>query len=290
MKQRIIVLGGTGYLGAPIALALARRGHDVRAVGRQDVDIRKPETLGPALEGADGVVHAALDASPDADEIDRRLLEWMVPRLAKTGARLVYTSGVWVLGSTGGDVADEQTVPNPAALVAWRPEAERRVAEADGWVIRPGIVYGGCGGITAMMFASAESEGATRIVGDGNNHWALVHREDLGELYARVLEQAPAERVFHATDGSTFTVAQIARALSHAGGAGGRVVSAPLPEARASLGDFADALALDQRVSSACAHRAVGWSASHRSLVAESEDLWRQWKEARARSPERKAS
>ena len=56
------------------------------------------------------------------------------------------------------------------------------------WTIRPAIAYGGSGGIMDRMFASAEKECAVRVVGDGQNHWPVVHRDDLAELDVRVVE------------------------------------------------------------------------------------------------------
>ncbi len=109
-------------------------------------------------------------------------------RQAREGT-LVYTSGCWVLGNTGDVPADERApTANAAELVAWRPAHERKVLDAAGdrlatAVIRPGIVYGGRGGILAGMFESAVEGGAAEFIGDGDNRWSLVHREDLAELY-----------------------------------------------------------------------------------------------------------
>ena len=275
--KKVVVLGATGYVGSAITASLSQRGREVRGLGRADVDIRRPETIAPALEGADAIVHAAIDASPEAAEIDRRLVEWVLDRLEGSSTAFVYTSGAWVLGDTHGAVADESSATDPPAIVAWRPSVERLVVDAGGWVIRPGIVYGGGGGLIGMLFASARDEGAVRIVGDGRNHWPLVHREDLGDLYAKVIEERPDEHILHATDGTLFNVRRIADALSRAAGTRGRVLSTPLAHARASLGPLADALALDQRVSSARARHSVGWSPRHRSIIAEADDLWSSW-------------
>lgn len=45
-------------------------------------------------------------------------------------------------------------------------------------------------------------------------------------------------------------------------GAGGRVEPWPLDEARVELGDYADALALNQRLSGSKARRLTGWTPS----------------------------
>ena len=55
---------------------------------------------------------------------------------------------------------------------------------------------------------------------------------------------------------------EIAEAASRAGGADGRVEAWPLDEALETLGDYACALVLDQRLSSERARRILGWTPS----------------------------
>jgi nucleoside-diphosphate-sugar epimerase len=306
--MRILVSGAAGYVGSAVVAALVRRGHEVdglvrsldgasaavvRELGARVVegDIVRPDSLRSAVERADAVIHAAFDATgkTDGGAVDRSFVASVLSVLAETSGlrRFVYTSGAWVLGDTGGEVADETaSTEHSAALVAFRPEVERLVGGAgaqnvNGWTIRPGIVYGGSGGITGTMFDSLEREGVVRIVGDGANRWPLVHREDLADVYARIVEQAPADRLFHANDGTHFTLLEIARALALAGGRRGRVSSMPLADARSTMGSFADALALDQRVSNDRAKRVLGWEPAHRSLVEEAAKLWDAYRFAR---------
>src|SRR5581483_7682640 len=109
--------------------------------------------------------------------------------------RLIYTSGAWVYGATGPEPVTEQATLNPPPLVARRPELERIVLDAQAGgvhpiVIRPGIVYGRKAGIPEMFVNSAHERGAATIVGDGTNHWACVHVDDLAQLYLLALQNA----------------------------------------------------------------------------------------------------
>jgi nucleoside-diphosphate-sugar epimerase len=299
--MKVVVTGGTGYVGNAVVAALCRAGHDVAAIVRArpraklverfgaravDGDITRPETLADVIRVSDAVIHTAAEASADAGNVDRRLVEALLDAVAESEGlrRFIYTSGVWVLGDTHGKFVDETAPTRDAAkIVGWRPAVEELIDNGlargiTAWIVRPGIVYGGSGGITGMMFTSAEQEGAARIIGDGKNHWAVVHRDDLADLYVRVVEQAPAGHVFNATDSSRLTVRAIAEALSRAAGCRGKVTSTPLAEAHKSMGPFADALALDQHVSGVLAERLLGWEPRHRSLVGEAEALWRSFK------------
>lgn len=299
--MKILVTGGTGYVGNAVVAALCRAGHDVRALVRSrdkarlverfgakavEGDIARPDTLAALVKTADAVIHTAAQASTDAGWVDRRLVESLLDAVAQSDGlrRFIYTSGVWVLGDTGGKFVDESaSTKHPAEIVAWRPGVEALIDNGmargiTAWTIRPGVVYGGSGGITGMMFASAEKEGAVRIIGEGRNHWAVVHRDDLADLYVRVVEQAPAGHIFNATDGSRLTVKAIAEVLSRSAGCGGKVVTTPLPAAIQNMGPFADALAVDQQVSGVLAERLLGWEPRHRSVVAESDALFRSFR------------
>lgn len=296
--MRVFVTGGSGYIGNAVVAALCRAGHTVTALVRSpekarlverfgakaiEGDIKKPGPLIPVMAEVDAVIHTAAEMSADGGKIDQ---QWVAAALeplsqSKGRSRFIYTSGVWVLGNTGGRFVDESASTEKAApIVAWRPAVERMVLESAArgitpCVIRPGLVYGGAGGLMGMLLGSVEKEKAVRIVGEGRNHWTLVHREDLADLYVRCVEKAPAGQLFNATDGSRLTLRAIAEAFSAAAGCYGKVVTTPLEEARKQMGPLADALAMDQEVSGALAEKVLGWEPRHRSLVGEADAVCR---------------
>ena len=171
-------------------------------------------------------------------------------------------------------------------VVAWRPPVERLVLESAGrgltpLVIRPGLVYGGAGGILGFLLGNATPEKGVEIIGNGHNHWSPVHRDDLADLYVRAAEQAPVATIHNATDGSSPTVEMVARALSRALGYEGRISMVPEEEARKRLGGFAEGLLLDQVISGDFSLRTLGWLPRHRSIVSEAAAQVRSWKAAR---------
>ncbi|HEV8663051.1 MAG TPA: NAD-dependent epimerase/dehydratase family protein [Candidatus Methylomirabilis sp.] len=262
--------GGTGYVGSGIVRALVEAGHRVtglvrsaekeavlRGLGATPVrgDLKDPPTYRGMAAEHDAAIHAGFEYSEKAVEADRIAIETLLAA-TKAGGGLrgvVYTSGVWVLGNTGDRPADEgASTAGAAPIVAWRPAHERLVLDAGRGtlataVIRPGMVYGGKGGLVTQFFSSATKEGAAAYVGTGTNRWSLVHRDDLGQLYRLVVEKR-ARGVFHGVDGVPVAVADAARAASHAAGKGGATRSIPLEEARKQMGPVADALCLDQVV------------------------------------------
>ncbi|HEX6042380.1 NAD-dependent epimerase/dehydratase family protein [Longimicrobium sp.] len=282
--MRVFVTGATGYVGTSVVQALRAAGHDVTGLARSDDAAAKLEAGGCAVlrgaltdagglaegaRGADAVIHAGATGGADQAEVDTAAVDTMLDALAGSGKPFVYTSGVWVLGATGDDVADEDAPLRPAALVAWRAEVERTVTDAAARgirtvVLRPGVVYGRGGGTPGTWIAAGRKKGVVRYVGDGSQRWPFVHVDDLAELYVLALG-APAGTVLNAA-GPSLAVHAAAQAAADATGA--RAEAWPLEDARARLGAYADALALDQRIGAERA-RALGWRPSRPSVLEE---------------------
>ena len=267
--MRVFLTGGTGYVGSAVAAALVRAGHAVTALNRSPEkdrgllhlgvspvrgDLGDPSTYERVAALHDTLVHVAFE---DADT-DLIALETLIGAArADSGRQLVYTSGTWVLGDTRGQVAFENTpLRAPARAVAWRGEHEQLVllAADEGVtpsVVRPGLVYGGKGGLLSSYFATAEGTGAATYVGDGRNHFSMVYREDLAQLYRLVVEKR-GWGIFHGVDGVPLVVQEVARAASELAGAAGAT------RAVAPRGDIAEALCLDQKVGTRRAGE-LGW-------------------------------
>jgi nucleoside-diphosphate-sugar epimerase len=294
--MRVFVTGGTGYVGSAVVQALVRAGHEVSALSRSEDRDRALKILrATPVRGAlgqlrplaatigehDAVVHAAMDYGlgppADAEAVDAML---DAARRAGRPFQVLYTSGVWVLGSSRSP-ASEGSPTRPPDAVAWRPGHERRVLDAASGsiavaVIRPGIVFGEKRGLLASWYQTAVQEGRAAFVGSGDQRWAFVHRADLAELYRLVVEKR-AQGIFHGVDGASPKVAEAAAAASHAAGKGGAVRAIPVEEARKTMGPMADALAMDQVVASTRGAE-VGWAPKHPPYVKDAPNAFREWR------------
>ena len=295
--MKVFLTGGSGYIGSAVALALKKAGHDVLALVRSEAkgealkkagvklavgELGNPAGYAGAAWGRAAFVHVAQDWSAQGPELDRRTISSARDLLrGQVGATFIYTSGCWVQGPTDG-VADESTPTKPARAVSWRPAHEQAALEMarDGIrsvVVRPGIVYGGArGGIPAMFFGTALKHGAAQTVGAGENHWPLVHIDDLAELYVRLVERAPAGSVYYAADASRLTQREIAEAAARAAGKDGKA-QPQQPDGT----PYQEALTLDQQISSEKARNDLDWRPRHESFVGEAAHFFALWHSAR---------
>ena len=283
----VFVTGATGYIGSAVADALQKAGHKVTGLARTTEkakqleargiraslgDLLKPETISTAARAAEGVIHTANTNDANSAQVDAAVVRAILKTLEGSGKPFVYTSGVWVLGSTGEKAADELTPPNPTPLVAHRAAIEQEVLSYKDRsvrtiVIRPALVYGRGGSIPRMLVQSARETGAARYVGDGQNRWPFVDVDDLAQLYVLALEKAPPGSLYNAAHGPSYRVRDVAEAASVGAGAKGKTQALPLEEARKSMHGFADALALDQQVSGEKAKKELRWSPRAASVL-----------------------
>ena len=92
-----------------------------------------------------------------------------------------------------------------------------------------------------------------------------VHR-DLADLYVRLAAHPTASGIFHANDEADERVRHIVEAIARHVRVQPDVRHVPMEEARAKMGQYADALALDQIVRSPRA-RALGWAPTLHSVA-----------------------
>ncbi len=284
--MKVFVTGATGYIGRAVAEALRRRGHRVAGLVRSAAKSKTLEAreIEPVIgdmrdasgwKAADVLIHCAVEYGADYEALDRKALD----ALLALGGKVVYTSGVWQYGPGG--PFDETQAFSGKPLMPWRTEHEKLVLAGKGIVVRPGCVYGGAGGLTGLWFQGAVEKKAAPIVGEGANRWAVVHLEDLADLYVRAAESAPSGELFNAVDASRFTVREMASAAATAAGAGGAVNALPFAEAEKVYGGMAHGLALDQHIHSSKAAKRLGWKPRFNGFPGDADRFFASWQAGR---------
>lgn len=248
--MRIVLLGGAGYIGSVATRHLTALGHHVTVVDgliyhRGDDpallvptatdfihgDLRDPNTLGEAVQGADVVVHLGGLVGEPACAVDERLaveLNYASPILAAEAAReagvghYVFFSSCSIYGQHEGTV-DESTDPNPLGIYATtKVLAERRLAAMLDrmalTVLRLATVHGRSprqrlDSVANRMTAQAVVTGRIPLNG-GAQRRPLVHVADVAEILAGVLNTPHGHRVFNVgADRANFTIADIAETV-----------------------------------------------------------------------------
>ncbi len=297
MTTRVFVTGATGYIGSAVAARLARdgryevfgltrnkeRGHALEAAGITPVhgDLQAPNEWMGVLQNCDAVVHLASDPQHGASDRDAEALEaFRHAALDGRVRKVLYTSGVWVMGGSDGEVLDESAPLQPLELVSWLA-AHEEVAialdshEVETIILRPGMVYGEGRGILHSWWNSAREKKTIHFPG-GDQHWAMVHRDDVAEAYALALEHAPGGERYILADDTHPTVRELAAAAAAASGA--KAIAQNPKQLVEKLGLFGKALLSDIRVTSTKARRELGWVPRHTSFLTEAPAAWAEYK------------
>jgi uncharacterized protein (TIGR01777 family) len=270
--MKVIIAGGTGFLGEPLANRLAADGHDVviltRGKGRPGTRVRfvvwTPDgQAGPwaaEIDGAGAVVNLAGEsiaakrwsAAQKQRILDSRIhatrsLVEAIQRAATPPPVLVSGSAVGYYGPRGDEVATEDAAPGVDFLAnvcaQWEAEAARATGAGTRVVrVRTGLVLERDGGALPQMLPPFKL-GVGGRVGSGRQWWPWIHRADWIELVRWAIDTRSVTGPLNATAPAPVTNDEFARALGRALHRPA-IMPAPAFALRLALGEMADALLL----------------------------------------------
>lgn len=287
--MKLLILGGTGSIGAAIVQVLQNRDHEVLALGRTPEacallrragatpvkgDLKNPTKWIDVCDSVDGVVHAAAVWGNQMGSIDRQVVDAVLSRLqlGDLTKAFVYTGGCWLYGETGNTVATEDSEFAPLASFAWSVPTIKRVLSASsvrGMVIHPAMVYERDGGVFEHIFEDAKNLGYVRVIRGENIRWPLVHRMDLAKVYALMLERGKQGDVFNAATNHGVSIGKTTRAIASRLGINSSPVVCDTKTAIREIGSWADGYALDQQMSGEKARLQLGWRPEYKDVIAE---------------------
>jgi nucleoside-diphosphate-sugar epimerase len=274
--MKIVLTGGTGYIGSAVLQVLVGAGHQVTAVVRSQRsslrvsdlgatgvigDLFDAQWLASELRGHDALVHTAAGGDGRDAALDDAVIAAALDAFAGTSKPFVHTGGIWTYGA-GAAITDDQE-PRPPALTSWRVPREQSVLESGlrATVLRPAVVYGHGAGIPAMLTSAAAEQQPLTLIGSGEQHWTTVHVDDLAELYLLALQHSPGGRAYIGASGENPTVRALAEAVTPS------LSPEPDDATIARLGDFGAALLLDQQASGERARSELHWTPTRPPLV-----------------------
>ncbi len=273
--MKILLTGGTGFIGSAVLDHLVDSGHQVTAVVRshksslavEDAgatgiigDLFDAPWLASELRGHDGAIHTAAGSDENDPALNDAVLDAVIDVFSGTAKPFIHTGGIWMYGNNPS--ITESSEPSGPALTSWRPAGEQRLLESDvkASIVQPGIVYGHGRGLPAMLAAAVQG-GTVQLFGSGEQHWTSVHVEDLADLYVRALEKAPGGRAYIGATGQNPTVRELGEALT------GQVAPESAEATVERLGGVGEALLLDQQATGDRAKSELGWQPTRPSLV-----------------------
>jgi hypothetical protein len=232
---RILLTGGTGFIGARLAAALGKRGDRVVVVSRHPSGGTSVgwDAVEQEVERAEAVIHLAGEPVADARWTPERLERIRSSRVDTT-ARLaravasasarprvfVSASAIGFYGMRRDDVlCDEETSPGEDVLarvcVAWEAAAEPAKA-AGVRVVHPriGVVLGPGGALAKMAGVYRWFVGGP--VGDGTQWVSWIHVDDAVRALLFLVDTATLSGPVNLVAPAPVTMNELARALGRA--------------------------------------------------------------------------
>jgi nucleoside-diphosphate-sugar epimerase len=268
--MRVLVTGGSGFVGSVLCSSLFAQGYAVRAAVRSagsmlsadGLDVMAVDEVGTqtdwsaALQDVDCVIHCAARAhvmhETDADALaayravnvegTRRLAE----QAAAVGARrLVYLSSIKVNGESTdglprpfGARNDEVNPEDPYGVSKWEAEQALWAVSAqtglDVVVVRPPLVYGPGVKGNLLRLLRWVARGVPLPLGAVHNQRSLVGLSNLVDLLLRCAEHpAAAGQTFLASDGRDLSTPQLIRLMAEGMNRSARLLPVPVALLRA---------------------------------------------------------
>jgi nucleoside-diphosphate-sugar epimerase len=232
MPHTVLVTGATGFVGSHVAEALARRGDTVRALARSGADtalleklgvaivrgdLAEPDSLKPAVDGIDVVVHCAAKVGDWGPVDDYRKVNVEGLRglfdaiLGKPLHRFVHVSTLGVYEARHHYGTDE-TEPLPEKHIDGytqsKVEAERlalqyhRKQSVPVAILRPGFVYGPRDRTVLPRIANRLKEGSVIYIARGKYALNTTFVGNLADAVLLAIDSPNAVgEIFNITDG-----------------------------------------------------------------------------------------
>jgi uncharacterized protein (TIGR01777 family) len=244
---RVVVTGGTGFLGKPLVARLAGDGHRVTILTRNPT--RVPASIARAvawtpdgsaatpwadeINGVDAVINLAGESIGnrrwlaaqkrrirDSRVFATRSVVQAIERAAERPPLLINGSAAGYYGPRGDEFITEDTPPGTDFLakvcVEWEAEAMRAAGSRTRVVfVRTGIVLGPGGGVLKRLLPPFWL-GAGGPMGSGRQYFPWIHLEDWVGLVRFLMGAPSATGPFNATAPNPVTNREFARALGRA--------------------------------------------------------------------------
>jgi uncharacterized protein YbjT (DUF2867 family) len=195
---KVLVTGGTGFVGPHVVRAIQDAGHDVRALVRKgsvpgaelaEGDMTDAESLRRAAEGVDAVVHLVAIRQGREEQFQRIMVDGTRDLLA--AAREAGVGRFLHMSALGTSEGTKDLVPYYRAK--WLEEGLVRESGLDHVIFRPSFVFGKDGGIIPTFRTLAKVAPVTPIIGSGKQRIQPIWVDDVAAHFVRALGKQEAK-------------------------------------------------------------------------------------------------
>ena len=239
--MRVLVTGGTGFVGTYVVNRLLHRGHAVAVLARDPEktrnrysgpvetvigDVREPGSLAPAASGRDAIVHLVgiiHERGPQTfDRMHREATDNVVSAARAAGVRR------YLHMSAMGSAED-----SPSEYGRSKAAGERivRGSGLEWTILRPSIIFGPGDGFVSLLAPIVRwNPGFIPVIGPGTTRFQPVSVYDVARVFAEALEKPEtAGGVFEVGGPDVLTLDDIYREIASAlGKRGKRILHLPL--------------------------------------------------------------
>ena len=195
--MKVLVTGGTGFVGPHVVRAIQDAGHDVRALVRSGSvpgaeraqgDMTDADSLGRAVQGVDAVVHLVAIRQGREEQFQRIMVDGTRDLL--TAARDAGVGRFVQMSALGTSEESKDLVPYYRAK--WLQEGLVRESGLEHVIFRPSFVFGREGGIIPTFRKLAKVAPVTPIIGSGRQRIQPVWVDDVAAHFSHALAKPEA--------------------------------------------------------------------------------------------------
>jgi UDP-glucose 4-epimerase len=253
-RQRLLLLGGTGFIGTNLSQVLATAGHDVLVAGHKVEAAQLPAGVQPVSlplgaveelvasierERIGTVVHLVSALKPSSTladylaERDAVLTPTLrlASALAELGTRLVYfSSGGTIYGAASGDHAEDDPCEPISFYGQSKLEVEthlRFLQRSRGLrllIVRPSNPYGphqalnGGQGLISVLFGRISEKSALEVWGDGSSTRDYLYIDDLVATVCALIERGVEGTTLNIGSGEGHSLLDVVRIVEQVTG------------------------------------------------------------------------
>lgn len=201
--MKVLVTGGTGFIGPKVVHALRAHGREVRALVRRPEratqlaawgaelvsgDVTEPASLRTAVDGCTHVVHLVSILKGNPSDFNRVMTQGTADLIA--AAKDAGIERFVLMSALGTTETTKDTVPYFAAK--WAMEQQTARSGLEYTIFRPGFVFGRDGGALPLFIKQVKYSPVVTVIGSGLQRIQPIWVEDVAEYFARGVDHPQA--------------------------------------------------------------------------------------------------